>query len=225
MNIDQFVAKYRGTLVTVTGPDSGECTAVPHAWSKELGLPIVYGHAKDTFKNAAGLPGSYETVVNGPSNFPPPGAIVVFDAVPGNPFGHTAFVIWASAQEIRALSQNDPKGSKAAIKTYDYDNDSSDQAGEVIGWFIPKGGSMSTIVDRNLAIKLGVGVLGRNPEAAKAEDYLKSVVGQPLEVVLNALVDSQEAKNFRNQAQTPKPDRIVELAVELFDEIDRRAGK
>lgn len=43
----------RGKWFKVTGPDSGQCTAVPHLLQKILGLPIVYGNAADIFRNAS----------------------------------------------------------------------------------------------------------------------------------------------------------------------------
>jgi hypothetical protein len=54
------------------------------------------------------------------------------------------------------------------------------------------------MVDRNMAIDLGVGILGRTSEAAAGDQgYLNSVVGQPVDVVIRNLVNSGEAKAFR----------------------------
>ncbi len=56
------------------------------------------------------------------------------------------------------------------------------------------------MVDKNMAIDLGVGILGRSITDAQAPDYLASVVGQPCDVVIRNLVNSDEAKAFRARA-------------------------
>lgn len=127
-----------GDYLTVTGPDSRQCSAVPHYFERLLGLPIVYGNAVDTYENAPD--DLYDKVLYKPGLVPSPGAIMVWGAPYGRrtsktgiPIfdGHTAVVVSVSGTRITVVSQNDPTGSAVVLKTYPL-------SPAVVGWFTPK---------------------------------------------------------------------------------------
>lgn len=129
--IQDLVNAENGQTFGITGPDQGQCTAVPHAWEQMLGLPIVYGNAKDTYDNADSA--LYDKTLNiegDLSNFPLPGAIVVWSDKWGSGFGHTAVVVNADGNTMRVLEQNDGDGGITHIGEHNYQ--------DVIGWFYPK---------------------------------------------------------------------------------------
>ena len=64
------------------------------------------------------------------------------------------------------------------------------------------------MVDENMAIDLGVGILGRSLDAAHDPIYIKSVIGQPCDVVIRNLVNSDEAVAFRARANQPQPNNL-----------------
>lgn len=105
----------------VTGPDYGECTAVPHSLQREvLGLPIVYGNAKDIFAN-----GSTEHYYKLAGNVQiEAGDIVVQggDPVLGTSylFGHVFVADRPSApgQPIWGYSQNYPTGREPHYRAF-----------------------------------------------------------------------------------------------------------
>lgn len=65
------------------------------------------------------------------------------------------------------------------------------------------------MVDRNMAIDLGVGILGRSIANAQQQDYLDSVVGQPVDVVIRNLVNSPEGNAFRAKAANGTTPTVV----------------
>jgi surface antigen len=131
MSVQDLVSKYNGTIFGITGPDQGQCTAVAHAWEQMLGLGIVYGNAKDTYANAD--PAVYDKVLNIPgdlNNFPPAGAIVVWDSKWGGGYGHIAVVVSADGNTMQVLEQNDGDNGITHVGQHNYQ--------DVLGWFIPK---------------------------------------------------------------------------------------
>lgn len=124
--VDQIMNESLNKKLTVTGGDAGQCTAVPHREQQILGLPIVYGNAKDTFANA---PASlYDKDVNTPTYVPREGAIGVSKL---GDWGHTWVVRKNSdANSQNVLEQNNPIGQPVRANTNKY-------AG-VYGYFTPK---------------------------------------------------------------------------------------
>lgn len=116
----------------VTGPDVGQCTAVPHEWEQRLGLPIVYGDAIDTYDNA---PDSvYEKELNTATNVPRPGAILVYGKyAPYNisgQYGHTGVALaGCDSNTLVTLEQN---WGEQVVRVHSRDY------GGVIGWFYPR---------------------------------------------------------------------------------------
>lgn len=109
-NVQDLITKYNESKVTIDGADSGQCTAVPHAWEAMLGLGLVLGNAIDTYAIAART-GQYQMVLNNPENFPLPGAILVYEAnnttIGTGPYGHTGVVVTAGVNSFTCFEQND----------------------------------------------------------------------------------------------------------------------
>jgi hypothetical protein len=129
MDVEAFIDEVNGQLLTVTGKDAGQCTAVPHKWERRLGLPIVYGDAADTFANAPAE--SYDRIGNAEDNFPLPGDIIVWGTTWGGGYGHTGVVRSADVNSFIAIEQNNPLGSAAHMVAH------KNYAG-VTGWLRPK---------------------------------------------------------------------------------------
>ena len=131
MTVADFIVKHNGRHLVVTGPDEGQCTAVAHSLQRYLGLPLTYGHAAQMF---GGDPANWTWVNYAPGKIPPPGAQIIWRAMPGNPYGHIAVVMSANANNFTSLDQNWPAGdwrynvAKAVYHNYGY----------VIGWGIAK---------------------------------------------------------------------------------------
>jgi hypothetical protein len=126
--VQDLINQYNGHIFGITGPDQGQCTAVPHAWERLLGLPIVYGNAKDTFANAPD--DLYHKELNTPAGVPSPGAIIVWDSAWGAGYGHTAVVTVANVRTFDCLEQNDGEGGVTHVGRHDY--------AHIIGWFTPR---------------------------------------------------------------------------------------
>jgi GH25 family lysozyme M1 (1,4-beta-N-acetylmuramidase) len=124
--MDNLAAKMNGKVWTTTGPDEGQCTAVPHQEQLDLGLGIVYGNAKDTYNNA---PDSlYVKALNTATYVPPEGAIGV--DVRGA-YGHTWSILsGTNVNTQHLLEQNNPLGNPVRIATRDYTG--------VYGFFTPR---------------------------------------------------------------------------------------
>lgn len=126
--VQDLIDQYNGHIFGITGPDQGQCTAVPHAWEEMLGLAIVYGNAKDTYDNASA--DVYVKTLNTPDNFPDPGAIIVWDGTWGGGYGHTAVVVSANVNTFDCLEQNDGDGGITHVGRHDY--------AHITGWFYPR---------------------------------------------------------------------------------------
>jgi CHAP domain len=123
-----FVVQYQGKVGTGdTTVNRGQCVGLVAVWCDALGLPHVWGNAKDLLADAD--PTSYKRTDNTPTNFPIPGDIIVWGDIWGGGFGHTAIVVTATVMDFTAFEQNDPDGSVPHLKVYTY-------AG-VKGWLRP----------------------------------------------------------------------------------------
>lgn len=94
-----------------TDANFGQCTAVADAWEALLGLPFVYGNAVDIYANAP--ESEFVKTLNGPTNFPVVGDIVVWHQDPRvgtNQFGHVAVVVDADVNSFTVFEQNDTIG-------------------------------------------------------------------------------------------------------------------
>lgn len=177
--LDQLVGEISGKPLSVTGlflpggiktQDAGQCTAVAHAWEKKLGLPLVYGDAKDTLGNAPDT--HYTREFNNPDNHPLPGAIIVWGPSWGSGAGHTAVVLDANVTGFHVVEQNNPVGS--AVHTSYYANYSG-----VIGWFTP-----------NILIGKGGGQVYIDPTKLKdLEDWKNRATAPGAVIVQQSVLD------------------------------------
>lgn len=121
-----LAARTVGKFWSVTGPDSRECTAIPHQEEVDLGTGIVYGNAADTYANA---PDSvFIKALNTPTYVPPEGAIGVNKT---GQYGHTYSVMpGTDVNTLTVLEQNNPLGSPVRTNSRNY-------AG-VYGFFTPR---------------------------------------------------------------------------------------
>lgn len=130
MALLRFTFTHSYTRVTAPGGVGGQCVDLANLY-----LIDVYGLAP-VRRNAADwahvtIPGWHWTP-NGPSNFPAPGAIVVWGAdarIGTGAAGHIAIAIDADADLLLSFDQNWPAGHTCAIVEHDYTG--------VLGWHSP----------------------------------------------------------------------------------------
>lgn len=123
-----FISRYLGAANTGTNPiNSGQCVGLVEVWADTIKHPRIAGNAKDMLDLADRQ--HYEIVANGPSNFPPPGAVVVWGDTWGEGYGHCAIAVAATSMRLVVYEQNDPNGWPPLVATHSY--------GGVIGWAVP----------------------------------------------------------------------------------------
>ena len=124
-----FIARYLGAANSGTNSvNSGQCVGLVELWCDWIGHPRIAGNAKDMLGLADAA--HYEIIANGPVNYPPAGAIVVWGDTWGEGFGHCAIALAATSMRLVVFEQNDPVGWPPLVATHSF--------GGVIGWAIPK---------------------------------------------------------------------------------------
>jgi CHAP domain-containing protein len=123
-----FIGLYDSKIaVGNTAGNRGECVGLVEVWFDYLGLPHIWGNAKDLLINAPTPP--YVVTINRPTNYPVPGDVIVWGDSWGQGFGHTGICVTGHVRDFTAFEQNDPAGSTPHLKLYGY-------AG-VLGWLHP----------------------------------------------------------------------------------------
>jgi surface antigen len=131
ITFQEFLNKYNGqTKVGNTPENTGECVGLVAVWIDNLGLPHVWGHARDLINNCD--KSAYEVEYNTPTGVPKKGDIIVWSSAMGGGYGHTAISTGTgNVNTFEVFEQNNPTGSNCHLRTYpNYNN--------VIGWFRPK---------------------------------------------------------------------------------------
>ena len=132
ITFQQFLNQYNGQMKVGTTPENtGECVGLVMKWLVEtLGLPMVWGNAKDLINNCD--KNAYEVEYNTPTGVPKKGNIIVWSSAMGGGYGHTAISTGTeNITTFEVFEQNNPTGSNCHLRTYpNYNN--------VIGWFRPK---------------------------------------------------------------------------------------
>lgn len=131
MNADLlgFIGKYVGRGAVGTNPDNtGQCTGLAMLWVEANSHPLIWADAKDLLSQAPLT--DYQVFHNGPTNAPPPGALVVWNDTWGGGYGHVAVVVAANAMHLAVVEQNDPIGAGPLVATHDYSG--------VAGWLVFK---------------------------------------------------------------------------------------
>lgn len=114
-----FIQSYLGKANTGDTPgNAGQCVGLVEVWIDANKRPHIGGNAVDLLNNAD--PKAYKLTRNGPSNFPPAGAIVCWDGSWGAGYGHTAIVVAASPMQLVVFEQNDPDGASPLVATHSY---------------------------------------------------------------------------------------------------------
>lgn len=113
-----FLAKYTGaTGVGNTPQNKGECVGLVMVWAQALGLPHVWGHAKDLLVNADRA--AYDVIPNTPSAVPQAGDIIVWRQGFNGTYGHTAISTGkATTATFEVFEQNNPLGAGCRVATY-----------------------------------------------------------------------------------------------------------
>jgi surface antigen len=117
-NISQlklFIKKYQGKLVAdPLGFYKGQCVSLVKQWLKFNKWPAKRGNAIDWQDNDDKNYGYYK---NTPKFIPLCGDLAIFDT---GKYGHIGIVQSATDKSMKVFQQNDPIGSPATIKTYNY---------------------------------------------------------------------------------------------------------
>lgn len=128
VRLAQFRTRWRGVAgVGDTAANKGQCVGLVEVWIDTLGLPHVWGNAKDLLVDAS--VDHFDRVLNKPMNYPAPGDIIVWGESWGGGYGHTGVVVSAGVMSFTAFQQNDPDGSAPHEKSYGYSG--------VVGWLHP----------------------------------------------------------------------------------------
>jgi hypothetical protein len=193
MTIQEFITKYNGRTLGVTGSqpgenDYGQCTAIVHAFERDNGLPIVYGDARDTYKNSmvGGTSSPYKQLAYTSGVIPPVPSVVVWNGTWGGGFGHTAVVTQADATGFYALSQNDPTDSKVAMKRYNYSS-------AITGFFYPKTNQGDDMASKEQLIELYKLAF---PNQGVNYDWVKAFTGRDMSDALQNLRDDSSRQGF-----------------------------
>lgn len=124
-----FISRYLGRANSGTNSvNSGQCVGLVEIWLDSIGQPRIAGNAKDML--ALADPARYAVIANGPVNFPPAGAVVVWGETWGEGFGHCAIAVAATSMRLVVFEQNDPVGWPPLVATHSY--------GGVAGWAVPR---------------------------------------------------------------------------------------
>jgi mannosyl-glycoprotein endo-beta-N-acetylglucosaminidase len=110
-----FIPKYQGQRVTDPwGWYRGQCVSLVKRWLQFNKWPMRRGNAIQWVNN--GYDG-YKFYKNTPTFVPTPGDMAIFQT---GTYGHIGIVVTATATSMKVFQQNDPVGSPAMIKTYNY---------------------------------------------------------------------------------------------------------
>lgn len=132
MTLEQFIAKWQGRYCDYDSYYGPQCVDLANQYLGEvLSLPPLSGNAVDLWETA---PASYTRVPNGPTNMPPPGAVIIWhqDAAAGTTqYGHVAVADEAITMAFISFDQNWPTGAPCHSQAHTYDG--------VTGWLLPPG--------------------------------------------------------------------------------------
>ena len=103
---------------------ASQCVRLIEKWLTTNGKPLIWSNAADLLMMASR--GDYHVTMNTPTNYPPAGAIVVWNSTWGEGYGHTAVAVAANLHYLTVFEQNDPAGALPLVATHDYDG--------VAGW-------------------------------------------------------------------------------------------
>lgn len=166
VTLQQFINDWSGKKVPSRGGIIGQCVSLSQHWAEDNGVtgtpvfPVASAYQmpntrKDFF--------TYEA--NTPKGVPAPGDIVVFSNRVGGGHGHTGVVVSANTQTLDVFQQNDPRGSGAYTKRYNYAN--------VLGWLKLKKAvapPQGVVMNNQSGVELYRTGLHRDPENSQVAD-------------------------------------------------------
>lgn len=129
ISVADFVAQDNSKSLKSLHGIAGQCVSVPSVYAVANGWPELFGAGDDTALHIwdNGVAG-YDKVPNTPLGVPAVGDFVFFNSSFGGGAGHVGVVSRpASVANVTLFEQNDPYGSAAHEKTYNYS--------AVLGWF------------------------------------------------------------------------------------------
>lgn len=132
MDLAEFIAKYEMKFVHFDDMYGAQCMDLYRVYVRE-----VLGFEQSALvRNAAAVYHNYpakhwERIANGRTNFPLPGDVVIWSKWYSRSLtGHIAIAESATINDLVCFSQNDPGGSPAILKRYNYRH--------VLGWLHPR---------------------------------------------------------------------------------------
>lgn len=196
MNLTDFINKYSGQLVNSSRGIQGQCVSVSALWQEDNGVVGIFGPTALAIWESD--TGDWDKVPNTPDGVPSPGDIFFFGAAYGGGAGHTGIVVNANTSSVTLFEQNDPDGSTAHEKTYDY-NDAE-------GWFHPhflNNQGDQDMEDLASAQQLAFVMAGRDPsDPTNIEDLNEHHVGQNANDDIKNWWNSTERANYVAAQQT-----------------------
>src|SRR3990167_884864 len=123
MSLDNFISKYNGKYVEVSGSANAkfQCVDAANLYIREvLGQPIIEWTNAVDFPSKAGS--KYQYIVNTPTGIPLKGDLIIWKPSPG----HIAVFIEGNVNRFSSFDQNFPVGSVCHIQEHSYVN--------VTGW-------------------------------------------------------------------------------------------
>lgn len=107
-----------------TAENKGQCVGLVESWLDANSKPHIWGDACELLQVADRK--VYKVYYNTTFNFPPLGAIVVWDATWGAGHGHCAIAVAADSMHLAVFEQNNPAFSPPVLATHGYSG--------VLGW-------------------------------------------------------------------------------------------
>lgn len=129
MTYEEFKNKYIGKGIDFDNYYGFQCMDLAEQYNKEVvGAIKIAGNAKDAWVNYDKT--KYDRIKNTPSGIPQKGDIVIWGAMPGNPYGHIAIFDNGDIMKFISLDQNWPVGTITHLQPHNYNY--------VLGWLHPK---------------------------------------------------------------------------------------
>lgn len=151
MTYSDFKTKYIGHGIDFDHFYGFQCMDLAEQYNKEVigSTSKLGGNAKDVWTNYPFT--LYTKITNTPTGVPKPGDIVIWGAMPGNPYGHIAIFDNGNTNTFTSLDQNWPVNSITHLQSHNYNY--------VLGWLHPIGTTTEKLISSSqiLAILSGPG--------------------------------------------------------------------
>lgn len=210
VTLQQFMNAWQGKRVPSRGGITGQCVSLVQHWAEDQGIggtPVF--PVPSAYLMAGKRPDAFTWEANTPKGVPSPGDIVVFSNKVGGGHGHTGIVVSANTSSLDVFQQNDPTGSGAYTKRYNYNN--------VLGWLKfkqaapapPKGDIMDTNAGREL-YRTGLFREPENDSVASAGQWNGRTPANALQVLRDSPEWQMNARKLRDYDVLAK--QVTELS-------------